>query len=293
MVHEALGAGQHAVVVGHHRDRPAVDRRGAHDQAVRRGARDEVVERAAAALRGDRQRAVLYEAAGIDEVGDVLAGCPPSGGVAPLGDFGPGLVEPDPVPLPHLRQIRPDVIHGYIVGLRRLGDIALGLGQQDQHRPGLYGGTHRHRHLVHQAGGLGPHLVLHLHRLDDEQLVARGDRVSWPDRDRYHRAGQRRAHRGAAGRHVHGGEDGPGIPGISVLAIGGRGDERDRARGGELGGVRVDPSGLERAEPGHPQQGLQQGHVGGHSGDVELGQRPHRPARRLLERAAVGDHLGQ
>ena len=57
--------------------------------------------------------------------------------------------------------------------------------------------------------------------------------------------------------------------------------------------MRVDPADIERAEPGRPQQRLQQGGVGGHPGDVELGQRPHRPARRLLERAAGGDHLGQ
>ena len=57
--------------------------------------------------------------------------------------------------------------------------------------------------------------------------------------------------------------------------------------------MRVDPADLDRAEPGQPQQRLQQGHVGGHSGDVELGQRPRRAARRLLERATAGDHLGQ
>ena len=186
---------------------------------------------------------------------------------------GPGLVEPDPVPLPHVRQIRPDVIQGHLAGLRRLGDVGPGLGQQDQHRPGPHRGAHRHRHLVHQAGGRGPHLVLHLHRLDDDQLVARGDRVAGPGRDRYHGAGQRRAHRGTAGRHVHGGGDG-----LLVLEINGRGDERDCARGDELGGVRVDPAHVEQAGPGGlqqgPQQGLQHGHVGGHSGDVELGQRP-------------------
>ena len=110
VVHVALGAGQHAVVVGHHRDRAAVDRRGAQDQAVGRGARDEVVQRAAAALRRDGQRAVLGEAARVGQVGDVLPGRSASGGVAPLGHLGPSLVQPDPVPLPHLGQIGPDVI---------------------------------------------------------------------------------------------------------------------------------------------------------------------------------------
>ena len=200
VVHVTLGAGQHRVVVGHHRDRPAVDRRGAQDQAVGRGAGDEVVERAAAALRRDGQRAVLGEAARVGQVGDVLPGRPPPGGVPPLRHLGPPLVQPDPVPLPRLREVRSDVIQRDVLGLRLPGGIGPGLGQHDQHRPGRHRDAHRRGHLAHQARGLRPYLVLHLHRLDDEQFVARGDRVAGLDRDRHHGPGQRRAHRGFAAR---------------------------------------------------------------------------------------------
>ena len=196
VVHVALGAGQHAVVVGHHRDRPAVDRRGAQDQAVGRGAGDEVVERAAAALRRDGQRAVLGEAARVGQVGDVLPGRSAPGGVAPRGHLGPSLVQPDPVPLPHLRQVGPDVVQRDVAGLRLLGGVGPGLGQHDQDVSGRHRGAHRRGHLAHQARGLRPHLVLHLHRLDDQQLVAGGDRVAGRHRDRDHGPGQRRAHRG-------------------------------------------------------------------------------------------------
>ena len=62
---------------------------------------------------------------------------------------------------------------------------------------------------------------------------------------------------------------------------------------GQVGGVRVDPAHVVRAEPGRLQEGLQQGHVDGYAGDVELGQRPYRPAAGLLQRGPAGDHLGQ
>jgi hypothetical protein len=102
--------------------------------------------------------------------------------VPPLSDLGPALVEPGPLPLPHLREIRADMIQGNVAGPRRGGVRVRGPGQHDQHVPGLHRGAGRRRHLVHQAGGLRPHLVLHLHRLDDDQLVPGRDQVSrpWP-----------------------------------------------------------------------------------------------------------------
>ena len=53
-----------------------VTRADAGDQPVGGGAADQVVEFAAAALRGDREAAVLDEGAGVDQVVDVLAGRP-------------------------------------------------------------------------------------------------------------------------------------------------------------------------------------------------------------------------
>ena len=63
VVLDALRAGQHRVVVGHHRDRPAADRCRARHQPVGRGPLDQVLERPAAPLGGDDQRPVLHEGA--------------------------------------------------------------------------------------------------------------------------------------------------------------------------------------------------------------------------------------
>ena len=95
MPERPLGPGQHRVVVGEDRaggalaEQLAVDPRGAADEAVGRGARDQVLELAAAALGGDREAPVLDEAAGVDQVGEVLARRPAAGGVAALDRLGP------------------------------------------------------------------------------------------------------------------------------------------------------------------------------------------------------------
>jgi hypothetical protein len=73
VVEHALGAGEHGVVVGHHRHRGAVDGAGAGDQAVGRGLPLQLVERPPAALCRHGKGAVLGEAAFIEEVGEVLA----------------------------------------------------------------------------------------------------------------------------------------------------------------------------------------------------------------------------
>ena len=86
--------GQDGVVVGEDRaggalaEQLAVDPGGAADQPVGGGALDQLLELAAAALGGDREAAVLDEAAGVDEVGDVLARRAAAGRVAPLDGLG-------------------------------------------------------------------------------------------------------------------------------------------------------------------------------------------------------------
>ena len=76
MPHHALRAGEHRVVVGEHRavrailaDQRAVHARGAGDEPVRRRSMHQVVDAAPAALRRDRQAAVLDEAALVAQVG--------------------------------------------------------------------------------------------------------------------------------------------------------------------------------------------------------------------------------
>ena len=80
MVHRALRAGEHGVVVGQHRAARALlaELRGVHradagDDAVAGRVPDQIVQRAAALLCREGQRAVFDEAAGIDQIGDVLA----------------------------------------------------------------------------------------------------------------------------------------------------------------------------------------------------------------------------
>ena len=94
-----LGAGEHRVVVAQHGAGGAlgavevrVDARGAADEPVGRGALDQLFCGAAHPLRCDGQRAVLDEAALVDEIGDVLARGSPAALVA-LGDgFGARVV---------------------------------------------------------------------------------------------------------------------------------------------------------------------------------------------------------
>ena len=92
VVAHALRAGEDGRVVGHDdgarslgAERLAVDAADAGDHAVGRRVADQVVELAPAALRGERERAVLDEAAGVAQVGDVLARGAQAEGVA-LGD---------------------------------------------------------------------------------------------------------------------------------------------------------------------------------------------------------------
>ena len=107
VVLQALGAGEDRVVVGHHHDGLARRRCPCHRPARRRGALDEVLQLAPPALGGDHQRAVLDEAAGVEEVVDVLAGRALAGAAAALHRVGPGGVEPDLVAGPHLGEVGP------------------------------------------------------------------------------------------------------------------------------------------------------------------------------------------
>ena len=74
VVAHALRTGQHGSVVCHGDDGLAVDLAQAGDHAVGRGVLDQIFGAAAAALGGHGQCAVFVEAAGVAQVGDVLAG---------------------------------------------------------------------------------------------------------------------------------------------------------------------------------------------------------------------------
>src|SRR5581483_808294 len=86
--------------------RPPPDPAHADDDAVGRGPLDQLVERAALALAGHHQRPVLHEAVGVAEVGDVLPGGAPAGGVAAGDRLGPPGVAPPVMAGADLGQVR-------------------------------------------------------------------------------------------------------------------------------------------------------------------------------------------
>ena len=136
VVAHALRAGEDGRVVGHDdgarslgAERLAVDAADAGDHAVGRRVADQVVELAPAALRRERERAVLDEAAGVAEIGDVLARGAQAEGVS-LGDgVGPAGVGEQRLARAQLEQIG---AQGVRVGSRR-GAVG---GRQPVRRPG-------------------------------------------------------------------------------------------------------------------------------------------------------------
>ncbi len=142
MVLLPLRAGEHGVVVRHQdavgiflADQIAIDAADAGDQAVGGRVLDQVLDGAAAALRGDHQRAVLDEAAGIAQVVDVLArGALMS--FAPARDrLGPRIIEAERVALLHFLQIVADVIEIDFLRLSRLRDADIGLLDERERMP--------------------------------------------------------------------------------------------------------------------------------------------------------------
>ena len=126
VVHVALGAGQHGVVVGDHHAAGGVraeffrvDGGDAGDQAVGRRVADEVVDLAPPALRGDRQRAVFDEGAVVDELRDVLARGALVGLAAALDRGRAVLVQRDGVARDQFGEIGPDVVEIDILFLGR------------------------------------------------------------------------------------------------------------------------------------------------------------------------------
>ena len=119
-----LGAGEDRVVVGEHgagaslAEEVAVDAAGAGDEAVGRGALEQLGKLAAGPLGGDRQPAVLDEAARVDEVVDVLARGAPAGGMAALDGLGARLVAGQRPPLQRLGQVGPLLSRSALRGLR-------------------------------------------------------------------------------------------------------------------------------------------------------------------------------
>ena len=167
VVLQPLRAGEDGVVVRQHRRRVAVDGADAGDEAVGRRPGDEVVELPTSPLRCDHQRAVLDEAARVDEVVDVLAGRALPGAAASLDRIGTCLVEADGVSLEHLGEVGPRSAAVRVGVLDRVdGDDAR--FDDRQHRVGLHGVAGGDPHIGDVTLDAGLDRVLHLHRLDDD-----------------------------------------------------------------------------------------------------------------------------
>ena len=180
VVAQALRAGQHRVVVGQHRARHPADRRGPAHHPVRRGAGDEVVLVAAQPLGGQGQAAVLAEAPRVAEVRDVLAGRAPPRLVAAAHRLRAGLVEDRRAALEHPGEV------GAGAGLARRpggaagsGVVVLRGGRGRLHAEQRLALAHLlargHREAGHDAGLGRRDLVVHLHRLDEQDGGAGGD----------------------------------------------------------------------------------------------------------------------
>ena len=197
VVEDALRAGEHGVVVGHHRHRPAADQAGAGDEPVGRCVALQVVEAAAAALRRHRERAVLGEAAGVEQVVDVLARTAPACCVAPCHRFGPRGVERARVAVQH--GLQRGTRHGGVGG--RDWRSGRGRGRGCRHGAGLeaqqrraFGQhlAHRREDAAHDAGTRCLQRHFHLHGFLHHQGLPRGHGLSGHDLDADHRA----VHRG-------------------------------------------------------------------------------------------------
>ena len=192
VVLEALGAGQHGVVVRQHHGRMATHVADTCHEPVARCALDQLFDASSSALGGERQRAVLDEGAVVAQVIDVLAGCALTAR-APSGDgVGPLLVAADGMARHDFGQVSSfsveidRVDRGHVV-VRMTGRVEV-----DERGALQHGVADRRQHLDHDAGGLGRDDMLHLHRLDDDQWLRRRDGIAGRHRHRDDRSLQGR-----------------------------------------------------------------------------------------------------
>ena len=188
VVHVALRARQHGVVVGHddaaRRPRAellGVDGRDAHDEAVGRRVLDEIVELAPAPLRGDREAAVFHERAVVDELRDVLARGALIGVAAALDRGRAIFVERVGLARDQFGEIGTDVVEIDIgFRCRRIGRDVERLEIQDRlamHQRDAVAGDELHD----AAALLGHDEMLHLHGLDHGELLARAHDLAFLD----------------------------------------------------------------------------------------------------------------
>ena len=186
MVHVALRAREHGVVIGDDDAAPAlraellsIDGRDAHDEAIGRCVLDEIVELAPAPLRRDRKAAVLHERAVVDELRDIFARGALIGVAATLDRGRAIFVERVGLARDQLREIGTDMVE-IDVGFRRRG-IGRNVERFEIHdrlavhqRDAVAG-----EELCHTPALLGHHKMLHLHGFDHGELLARADDLAF------------------------------------------------------------------------------------------------------------------
>src|SRR5258708_14950093 len=142
MVLLALRAGEHGVVVRHQNalrsgflEQVAVDPSDPRDHPISRSILHEVFDGAPPPLRGNDQRTVLDEGAGVAKVVDIFAsGALP--GLAPARDsVGPRWVEAERMTLDHFRKIRTYTIEIDLAGLGGMPRLDISLLDEGERMP--------------------------------------------------------------------------------------------------------------------------------------------------------------
>ena len=325
-----LCAGEHGVVVMND-DGPrarvveigSVDRGRARHHAVGRIFLPQRLDVIALVLEGGQQRPVFLEGAGIDQPVDILARHP----VAPLMASGDGLgavpVQRPGVARDNLFEVRSDEIRIDLPAA--LGEIALDIRRLDESNGPTFPDhvTLLHRNLADDSTAFGPDLVLHLHRLDHGDRLARQQMVALGDEQRDDSALDGRRHASKAGRIGRRLPVPCDLGGLDCLVVC---EERQRVRavhagaretvlragvvdGSNIAGPQSLGRGSKRGNPFlHPagvgagggkillrQHIHQEEDIGRHPLDAELGERPPGPCRRIGEigRRRMTDHLGK
>ena len=149
-------------------------------------------------LEGGEQRPVFLEGAGVHQPVDILARHPVAHPVTPGDGLRAVLVQRMGVAADNLFKVRTDEVR--IDFPAALGEIALDLRRLDEgdgpafaHHVALV-----HRHPAHDPGLPGPDFVLHLHRLDHRNRLARENPVPLRDQQRDDGALDGRRHAGEA-----------------------------------------------------------------------------------------------
>ncbi len=286
MVAGALGAGEHGVVVGDHQatgairvEEIAVHRRESRHDAVARRVADQVLARTARRLRRNGERAVFDEAAGVHESRDVLA----RRAMVRLAAFGDGLrpvrVETERLARQHVGEVRADRVGIGRLGLRRRPAVDVGRLEKEDRVVLVERVAFPSARLAHDAAGRRRDEMLHLHRLQDRDLLARAHRVSVRNVDRHDRALERRGHGDRPLRIFERARAGVSSVRLGPLVI--EGAMLPARRLQEIAEPPLDEARVDAIgdEVGVCQHRLQKGNVRLDAGNGEFAERPRQPAR--------------